>query len=82
VIVSGLPAPVAVLPPGLAVAVYDVIALPPGDTGGVKVTVACPTPAVAVPMVGGPGSAVGTTMLETVDIGPVPTAFVAVTLKV
>jgi hypothetical protein len=41
VTVIGLDAPVAVMLPGLEVTVYDVIALPPFEAGGVKLTVAC-----------------------------------------
>ena len=55
---------------------------PPLLAGGVKVTVACALPAVAVPIVGAPGSVAGVTLLEAADAGPVPTAFVAVTVKV
>jgi hypothetical protein len=52
-------APVAVIHPGLDVTVYHVIALPPSEAGGVKVTVACVFQAVAVPMVGASGTARG-----------------------
>ena len=82
VIVSGDAGPLAVRPPGEDVAVYEVIGEPPVDAGGVKVTVACEIPAVAVPIVGGPGTAAGVTLFEGADAGPVPTAFVAVTVKV
>ena len=40
VTVIGVNAPVAVMPPGLEVAVYEAIALPPFDVGAVKLTVA------------------------------------------
>ena len=43
-------------PPGLAVTVYPVIALPPVKAGGVNATVACAFAALAVPMVGAPGA--------------------------
>jgi len=56
--------------------------LPPLDKGGVKATVAWALPAVAVPIVGAPGTAAGVTELEAPDGGPVPFAFVAVTVKV
>jgi hypothetical protein len=82
VTVMGDAAPLAAMPPGDEVAVYDVIAEPPVDAGGVNVTVACAFPAVAVPIVGGPGTAAGVTLFEGVDGGPVPTALVAVTVKV
>ena len=52
----GLPAPVAVFPSGDEVTVYEVIAAPPSDDGGVKLTLACPSPAVAVTAVGCPGT--------------------------
>ena len=56
VTVIGLPEPWAVIPPGLEVTVYEVMALPPSDAGGVKLTVAWALPAVAVPIVGAPGT--------------------------
>ena len=74
-------APVPVAPPGLAVTVYEVMALPPVP-GAVKVTEACALPAVAVPMVGAPGTVAGVTLLDAADAAPVPTLFVAVTVKV
>ena len=55
--VIGLAVPLAVVPPGLDVTVYDVIGLPPSEAGGVKLTVACEGPVTAaVPMVGAPGT--------------------------
>ena len=63
------------------VAVYEVIAEPPLLAGAVKVTVACALPAVAVPIVGAPGTVAGVTVLDADDEGPVPTALVAVTLQ-
>lgn len=82
VTVSGLDAPVAVLPSGLEVTVYKVIALPPFDAGAVKLTVAWPLPLVAVPIVGTPGIVAGITLLEAAEADPAPTALVAVTVKV
>jgi hypothetical protein len=61
-----------------------VIAEPP-VAGALNVTVACALPAVAVTPVGAPGAvtgASGVTLFEGADAGPVPTAFVAVTVKV
>jgi hypothetical protein len=78
----GLDAPVAVKLPGLEVTVYEVIALPPFEAGGVKLTVACWLPAVAVTAVGAPGTVAGVTLLEGLDAGPVPIALVAVTVNV
>jgi hypothetical protein len=48
---------VPVIPPGLDVAVYEVIAVPPLLAGAVNATVAVVDPvAVAVPIVGAPGT--------------------------
>ena len=80
--VMGDAGPLALTPPGADVTVYDVIAEPPVDAGGVNVTVACALPAVALPIVGAPGTAAGVTLLEGAEAGPVPTAFVAVTVNV
>jgi hypothetical protein len=54
--VMGDIAPVAVMPPGDDVTVYPVIDVPPVKAGAVKVTVARVSPAVAVSMVGEPGT--------------------------
>jgi hypothetical protein len=60
VTVIGEPEPVAVMPPELAVTVYPVIAEPPLSAGAVKVIVAFAlVPAVAVPIVGAPGTVLG-----------------------
>ena len=80
--VMGLDVPVAVLPPGFAVTLYEIMGLPPSEVGGVKVTVAWAFPAVAVPIVGAPGTVAGVTLFEGLDEGPVPTPLVAVTVKV
>jgi hypothetical protein len=54
--VIGDVADVAVIPPGLDVAVYSVIGELPGSAGAVNATVAVVAPvAVAVPIVGAPG---------------------------
>ena len=61
------------------------MALPPFEAGAVKLTVACALPAVAVTPVGAPGTvagAAGVTLFDGLDALPVPTEFVAVTLKV
>jgi hypothetical protein len=52
----GLAAPVPVRPPGFEVTVYPVMVAPPLLAGAVKDTVACVSPAVAVPTVGAPGT--------------------------
>jgi hypothetical protein len=50
--------------------------------GAVKLTVALLFPAVAVPIVGAPGTVAGVTLLEAAEAAPVPTPLVAVTVKV
>ena len=60
------------------------MALPPLD-GAVHDTTADPSPATAVTLVGAAGAVAllaGVTALEAAESGPVPTAFVALTLKV
>ena len=52
----GLDEPEAVNPPGLDVTVYEVIDAPPVDAGAVNATEVCPLLAVAVPIVGAPGT--------------------------
>jgi hypothetical protein len=47
-----------------------------------NVTVACALPAVAVPIVGALGTVAGITPFDAAEAGPVPTALVAVTVKV
>ena len=47
----------------------------PGDRG-------LALPAVAVPMVGAPGTVAGVTELDAPEAGPVPTALMAATVKV
>jgi len=56
-----------------------VIALPPLEPG-VKVTVACAFPAVAVPIVGALGVVAGVAVAVPLEF-PCPTAFTADTLK-
>src|SRR5947209_20508256 len=58
------------------------MAEPPLDAGAVNVTVACALPAIAVTPVGAPGTVIGVTAFDGADGGPVPTALVAVTVKV
>ena len=55
---------------------------PPFEAGGVKVTVACALPRAALALVGAPGTVAGVTEFEADEAAPVPTAFVAVTVKV
>ena len=80
VTVMGEAAPVALRAP--QVAVYEVIGEPPLEAGGVNETAACAFPAVAVPIVGAPGTVARVTLLEGAEAGPVPAALVAVTVKV
>ena len=47
-----------------------------------KLTVACPLPAVALPIVGAPGADAGVIEFDAADAAPVPALFVAVTVKV
>jgi len=56
VTVIGDVVPVAVIPPGVDIAVYPVIGYPPSDAGAVYATVAVDDPVfVASPIVGAPG---------------------------
>lgn len=69
--------PVAVIPPGLDVTVYPVIAEPPLEVGAVNSTVAVVDPVfVAVPIVGASGATEGVTSTE-VDAAEVPIALTA-----
>jgi len=52
------------------------------DAGGVKATLACALPAVAVPMVGAPGTVAGVTLLEAADTSPAPAMLCAATVQV
>ena len=61
------------------------MAEPPLLAGAVQVTVAEALPAVAVPMVGAPGTvagAVGVTEFDGAEAAPVPTELIAATVKV
>jgi hypothetical protein len=61
-----------------------VIGLPPLLAGADQLTVADPLPPTADTPVGAPGAtaACGTTAFDAAEAGPVPTAFVAVTVNV
>jgi hypothetical protein len=59
-----------------------VIGLPPLLTGAVKLTLACPLPAVAVAPVGAPGTVLGVTLLDGADASLEPAMFVATTVNV
>jgi hypothetical protein len=82
VIVIGDEPPVAVKPPTFDVTVYEVIADPPFDAGGVNEIVACPFPETALTAVGALGTVAGVTEFEVADTELVPTLFVAVTVNV
>ena len=73
----------AVTLPGDDVTVNPVMGLSPVLAGGVQLTVAFLSPAVAITLVGGPGAVGGRTVtaLEGVDAALVPTPFVAVTVN-
>ena len=58
------------------------MALPPSEAGAVQETVALALPAVAVPMVGAPGTVNGVTELEASEAALLPAAFAAVTVNV
>jgi hypothetical protein len=81
VMVIGEDPPDAVCPP-LEVTVYEVIAEPPVLPGALKVIVASPLPAVAVPMVGAPGVVAGVTAPLALEAVLVPMVLVAFTVKV
>lgn len=73
----------AVLLPGLDVTVYDVIALPPFETGAEKLTLALVLlTATTAPIVGAPGTVASITLLEAPDAAPVPIALLATTVNV
>jgi hypothetical protein len=62
-----------------------VIALPPLLAGAVNVTVALAFPAVAVPMVGGPGTVaatLGVTLFDAADAALLPITLTALTVNV
>jgi hypothetical protein len=80
-VVEGV-ATVTLAPGGLEVTVYEVIGLPPSETGAFQDTVACESPAMAATPVGALGTAASVTALDANDGGPVPTSLVAVTAKV
>ena len=79
---NGLELPVAVNPPGLDVAVYDVIAEPPSKPGALNATETCALPAVTDPMDGALGIVKGVTLLDASLAELVPATLVAVTVKV
>ena len=61
-------------------AVYPVSAVPPSEKGADQVSVTCPFPRTAETSVGAPGTVAGVAESGP-EAAPVPTAFVAVTVK-
>jgi hypothetical protein len=59
-----------------------VIAEPPLLAGAVNDTDTCALPAVAVPIIGAPGTVAGVTEFDAAEAAPVPAMFVAVTVNV
>src|ERR687883_605476 len=57
------------------------MAAPPLEAGAVQLTLAEALPAVAVTAVGAPGTVAGVTLFDASDAALVPTALVAVTVK-
>jgi hypothetical protein len=82
VIVKFVAVEVAVCPPGLAVTVYKIIGDPPFEAGADQETLTLPFPIVPATLVGASGTVAGVTELLVEDGVLVPTAFVAVTVKV
>ena len=82
VVASVEPPTVVVSPPGLDVAVYPVMPLPPLEAGADHTTAAERLPAVAVTLRGDPGTVAGVTALEAADDGPEPLALLARAVKV
>ena len=84
VTVMGDAVPATESAPGLEVTVYPVITDPPSASGAVKVTLACPSPAVAIPIAGAGGGVEtsGVTLLDGADLALVPNALLAVTVNV
>jgi len=74
---------ICVIPPGVDVALYEVIAEPPFEAGAAKLTVALRLPvAVATTEVGEDGAPTVVVELEALDATEVPAEFVAVTVNV
>jgi hypothetical protein len=73
--------PLVTTPPGDDVTVYATMG-EPFDAGAVNATPACVLPAAATAIGGASGTPAGVTVFEGADAGPVPCAFVAVTVNV
>ena len=68
-------------PFGEVIKEYWVTGLPPLDEGAFQLMVAWPFPAIAVTLVGAPGTVKGVTALEGDEADPYPAVFAAVTVK-
>ena len=82
--IAHVSAPVVVqdLPPGAAVTLKPVIAVPPSLLGADHVIVERPDSAAVAPTpVGTPGTVDGVALFDDSDTAPVPAAFVAVTVN-
>ena len=73
---------VQVNPPGEEVTVYPVIALPPLDPGAVQLTSDEALATVPETFVGGPGTELGVTADDGLELSELPTELVATTLNV
>jgi hypothetical protein len=80
--VQGLAGHAVTAPPGVAVTLYDVIGDPPEDAGASHEMTADASPRVPPTAVGAPGTSAGVTAFDGADSGPLPTEFVACTVKV
>ena len=58
------------------------MAEPPLDTGAVNATLIWALPAVAVPMVGAPGTVIGVALVDGDDAALLPAALLALTVQV
>jgi hypothetical protein len=81
--VIGLVAPLAVIPPGFDVTVYDCTGLPPLSSGGAKLTTAKPSLGAADTLSGGEIAVFDVQWIGIVpaDSGPLPNCVVACTVK-
>src|SRR5260221_1205730 len=80
---TGECSPAPIKPPGDEVTMYEVMADPPFESGAAKLTVACPSPAMARTSRGAAGDkSDGVTTFEADEAGPPPPPWLAVTVKV
>jgi len=68
--------------PGMDVAVYPVVGLPPVEAGATHDTAACAFPDTADTALGMPGVVAGTIAFDASDASPPPREFVATTVNV